>query len=105
MRHRYGAVAGCAVAERVEHLPETFAGEAEPHLAGGHQLAAAFLGNENRFKPAHAQLTEAGDHEIPGAEHLGLEPVTRLAASVCAAKPLRDNALAADLTHGFEQLT
>src|SRR4029077_12523646 len=82
--HRHNAVPDRAVARHVKRLPETFPGKAEPHLTGGHQLAAAFLADKNRFEPPLAKFTEAGDHKIPGIEHLGFKPITRPAASISA---------------------
>src|SRR4051794_10127693 len=102
--NRHEALAAGIRAHLVEYVPEPFAGEPEAYLPGRVQNPVPLLRDVDRLKPALAQLAEAGDRENAGLVAFGLQPVLALAARVEAATAFRDDALGADLSHGFEEL-
>src|SRR3954471_20199327 len=61
--HRDEALPGRVGAQLVERVPQPLPGEAEPHLSGRVQHPAPLFGDIDCFKPALAQLAEAGDRE------------------------------------------
>ena len=74
------------------------------HLACGIEAAIPLFCDEQRFKPAFTKFLKSCDGKLANLEHLRLQPVATLPATVRPLQPLRYDSFATYLAHLLEQL-